>query len=59
MVRIGISIYSILVMDWIKSTNPVIDWVACCLDLTLGANLHTLLALPVTSAANAALSSLK
>ena len=28
----------ILGMDWLKSTNPVIDWVACSLELTVGAN---------------------
>ena len=46
-------------MDWLKSTNPVIDWVACSLDLTLGANLRTVPALSVTSVANVALFSLK
>ena len=46
-------------MDWLKSPNPVIDWVACSLDLTVGAKLHTVLALPVNSVASVALSSLK
>ena len=31
----------ILVMDLLKSTNPVIDSVVCSLDLTVGAQLHT------------------
>ena len=46
-------------MDWLKSTNPVIDWVACSMELTMGTNLHTVLALLVNSIANVALSSLK
>ena len=45
--------------DWLKSTNPVIDWVACFLELTVGAKLHTIIALLVNSVANVALSSLK
>ena len=39
-------------MDWLKSTNPVINWVACSLDLTVGVKLHTVLALPLNSIAN-------
>ena len=46
-------------MDWPKSTNPVIVWVACSLDSTVGAKLHNVLALPVNSVANVALSSFK
>ena len=46
-------------VDWLKATNPVIDWVACSLELTVGANLHTVIALLVNIIANVALSSLK
>ena len=46
-------------MDWLKSTNPVIFWVACFLELTVGANLHIALAFPVNSVANVTLSSFK
>ena len=46
-------------MDWLKSTNIVIDWVACSLDLTVGAKLYEVLALPVNSISKVALSSLK
>ena len=28
----------ILGMDWVKSTNPAIDWVDCSMELTVGAN---------------------
>ena len=49
----------ILGMDWIKSTNPVIIWVFFSLHLTVGAQLHTVLSLPVNSVANLALSILK
>ena len=45
-------------MNWLKSTNPVFNWAACSLDLTVGAKLHNLLALPVSSVASMALSSL-
>ena len=46
-------------MDWLNSTNLVIDWVACSLDLTVGAKLHTALGLLANSIANVALLSLK
>ena len=46
-------------MVYYKSNNPVIDWVACSLDLTVGAKLHTILALLVTNVADVAFSSLK
>ena len=49
----------ILGMDWIKSTNPAIDWVNSSLELTVGANHHILLALPVNSITNLTLSSAK
>ena len=30
--------YDIVVgMDWLKPTNPIIEWLACCLDLTVHA----------------------
>ena len=48
----------ILGIDWLKSTNAVIDWVACSLDLTIDSKLHTVLAFLVNSVANLALSSL-
>ena len=34
--------YIILGMDWLKTTNLVIDWVACSLELTVGAKSSTL-----------------
>ena len=46
-------------MDWLKSTNQIINWVACSLGLPVGAKLQTVIALPVTNVANLALSSLK
>ena len=46
-------------VDWLNTTNLVIDWVACSLELTLGAKLHTIPALSVNSIANVTLSSLK
>ena len=46
-------------MNWLKSTSPVVYWVAFSLDLTVGAWLHTVFAQPVNSVANLALSSLK
>ena len=49
----------ILGMDWLESTNIVIDSVACSLELTVDAQLYTLLAFPVNSVANVTLSSLK
>ena len=49
----------ILDIGWLKSTNPVIDWVACSLDLTIGAQLHIVLALLVKSLDNIYLQSLK
>ena len=48
-----------LFMDWLKSTNLIIDWVACSLELSVGDNLHNVLALPVNNAANDILFSLK
>ena len=49
----------IVCMDWLKSTNSVIYWVACSLELSVGASYHTVLALPVTSVASVTLSSVK
>ena len=49
----------ILGMDWLKTTNPVIDCVACPLELTVGDNMYIVLALPVNSIAYVTLSSLK
>ena len=49
----------ILGMDWLKSTNPAIYWVACSLELTVGYNLHIVLAFLENSVANMTLSSLK
>ena len=46
-------------MDWLKSTNPVVGWVACYLDLNVGTKFQTVLALLVNSVANVALPSLK
>ena len=46
-------------MDWLKSTNIVNDWVACSLELAVGAKLHIVLALLVNNVTNVALSSLK
>ena len=46
-------------MNWLKSTNPVIDLVVCSLELIVNAELHTVLARTVNSVANVALSSLK
>ena len=52
--------YDIIVgIYWVISTNPVIDWVACFLESTIGANFHTILTLPVNSVAYVTLSSLK
>ena len=48
-----------LVIDWSKSTNPVIDGVACSLKMTVGDNLCTELALTVNSIANMPLLSFK
>ena len=48
----------VLGMNWLKSTNPVIYWVACSLELTMHDNLHTVLALPINSVANVTLFSL-
>ena len=45
----------ILGIDWLKYTNPVIDWVAWSLELTVGAKLHIALALPVNSISNVSL----
>ena len=45
-------------MVWLKSTNPIIDWVACYLELTVGDTVHNLLAFTVKSVANVSLSSL-
>ena len=50
---------SVLVMNWLKYTNPVIYWVACFPDFTVNAKLHTVLALSVNSVATVALPSLK
>ena len=49
----------ILGRDLLQSTNPVIDWVACSLQLSMGDNVHTVLAFPVNNIANRTLSSLK
>ena len=46
-------------MDKLKSTNPVFDWVDCSLEFTVGTKFRIVLALPVNSIANVALSSLK
>ena len=46
-------------MYWLKPTNPVINWVACSLELTLGDTLHTVFPVPVNSVANVTLSNLK
>ena len=46
-------------MDYLKPTNPVINWVGCFLKLTVGDTLHTVLTLPVNSATHVTLSSLK
>ena len=54
-----LSYYIILGMDWLKPTNPVIDWIACSLELAIGNNLHIVLALPFNSVANVTLSSLE
>ena len=39
-------------MDWLKTTNLVIDWVFCSLELTVDANLHIVLDLPVNNVSN-------
>ena len=39
-------------MDWLESINPIVDWVACSLELTVGGFLHTVLALIVNSIVN-------
>ena len=49
----------VLGMNWLKSTNPVVYWVACSLELTGDANQHTLLALPGNIVPNVTLPSLK
>ena len=49
----------VLGIYWLLLTNTIIDWVAFSLKLTVGANLHALLALPVNSVANVTLSGLK
>ena len=46
-------------MDLLESANPVIDWVACSLELTVGTNLYTVLALLVNTVSNIAQSSLE
>ena len=46
-------------IGWLKYTYPVIDSVACSLDLTVDDDLHAVLALPVNSIASMTLSSLK
>ena len=45
----------VLDIDWLKSTNPVIDWVAFSLNLTGGAQVHIIIALLVKSVDNIAL----
>ena len=49
----------ILGMDWLKLTNPVIDWVACSLDILVGNNLYILLTFTVNNVANVTLSSME
>ena len=34
-------VYLVLGMNWLKSTNLVVDWGAYSLELTMGAKLHT------------------
>ena len=46
-------------MDLLKSTNPIIDWAACSLELTVGNILLAVLAFPISSDAYVTLSSLK
>ena len=46
-------------MDWLKSTSPIIDWVAYSLDITVRDIVHTVLTLPVNIIANVILSNLK
>ena len=55
----SLSYDNISVIDWLKFTNPVINWVVCFLELTVGDNLHTVVALPINSVANVTLSNLK
>ena len=55
----SLSYDNISVIDWLKFTNPVINWVAYSLELTVGNNLHTVIALPINSVANVTLSNLK
>ena len=47
----------ILSKDCLKITNPVIDWVACFLRMTISKTVHNVLALPINRVA--ILSSLK
>ena len=49
----------ILGMGWLNSSNLVIDWVVCSLELTANAKHYTVLALPVHSVTNVTLSSFK
>ena len=46
-------------IDWLKSTNPLIDWVSCSIELTVGAIKLIVLTLPVNSVASVMLSSLE
>ena len=55
----NLSYNMILGINWLKSTNPVMHWVGCSLELTVDANLHTTLALTVNSIAYITLSSLE
>ena len=46
-------------MDWLKSTNLFKYWVACFLEITVGAKQHTVFALLVNNVANLTLLSIK
>ena len=46
---------TILGIDWFKSTNTIVGWVVCYLELIVGAEKHTLLTLKVNSVANVTL----
>ena len=46
-------------MNWFKSTNLTIDWVACSLELTVRKYLYTIQTFPVNSIINMTLTSSK
>ena len=49
----------VLGIDWLKSTNPQIDWAACSFTCVVNGNSHVLSALPACKVAQVELSSLK